>query len=98
MITIKNHADFKRVLKTKEVVLETLALASNVSAGRLNVGDIRYINIADTVGVYLKKFDDDSIKRGSFLGYDKASNWVFNNDIATHKFGMSYRIVEKGQG
>ena len=95
MIEIKTHADFKSVLKDKNVVLETLSLANNVSGGRLNIGDIRYINIANTVGVYLKKFEDTSDIRGSFLGYDKASDWVFNNDVVTHKVGMSYRLIAK---
>ena len=94
MIEIKTHADFKRVLKSKDVLLETLSLANNMPGGRLNVGDIRYINIADTTGVYLKKSDDTSNTRGSFLGYDKASDWVFNNDVATHKVGMSYRLIK----
>ncbi len=95
MIQIKTHADFKRVLKNKNVLLETLSLANNVSGGRLNVGDIRYINIADTTGIYLKKFDDVSNTRGSFLGYDKASDWVFSNDVVSHKCGYSYRLIEK---
>jgi len=95
MIKIKTHSDFKSVLKSKDVVLETLSLANNVSGGRLNVGDIRYINIANTVGVYLKKFEDTSNNRGSFLGYDKASDWVFDNDVVTHKIGMSYRLIVK---
>ena len=88
--TIKNHAELKRVLK-EGVSLETLALATGVQGGRLNVGMVRVITKADTTGVYLKTEGIEG--RGSFLGFDKASNWTFNGDVITHTAGMSYRVL-----
>lgn len=86
------HADFKRVLQMKGTRLQTLALANPISGGRLYVGQIRYISKFDTTGVYLKESPEEE-GRGSFLGYDKASDWTFEANIATHRLGMSYRII-----
>lgn len=99
-IEIKNHAHFKSILKEGKVKLETLTLARGFSAlppsvqeGRLYVGMIRYIKKADTTGVYLALEGDES--RGSFLGYDKAKDWVFAGNIATNtKFGYSYKLTK----
>lgn len=88
---MKTHADFKRVLQTEGVQLETLALANNVSGGRLYVGQVRPVQSFDTTGVYLTTEGGSS--RGSFLGYDKASDWTFNGDIATNICGLSYRVL-----
>jgi hypothetical protein len=97
---IVTHADFKRALQTKGVRLETLALAygfSNIPAsmqeGRLRVGMIRFVSKADTTGVYLKETEDEQ-GRGSFLGYDKAADWVFSGNVATNTvYGYSYKIL-----
>lgn len=92
-IQIQNHAHFKRILKEGKVKLETITLANNVSGGRLRVGMVRYIKKADTTGVYLAEEGDEG--RGSFLGYDKASDWVFNGNIAKNiTFGYSYKLIE----
>ena len=97
---MKTHADFKRVLQMEGTQLETLALANNISGGRLYVGQIRFINKFDTTGVYLK--EGGELGRGSFLGYDKAGDWKFEqtvgedgrtNYVATHTLGMSYRVI-----
>ena len=97
---MKTHADFKRALQMEGTQLETLALANNISGGRLYVGQVRFINKADTTGVYLK--EGGELGRGSFLGYDKASDWKFEqtvgedgrtNYVATHTLGMSYRVI-----
>jgi hypothetical protein len=91
-IEIKNHAHFKRILQEGKVKLEILTLANHISGGRLHVGLVRYIKKADTTGVYLAAEDDDS--RGSFLGYDKAKDWVFDGNIATNtKVGYSYKLL-----
>jgi UDP-N-acetylmuramate-alanine ligase len=98
-IEIKNHAHFKRILQEGKVKLETLALARGFNAlppsvqeGRLYVGMVRHIKKADTTGVYLAAEGDES--RGSFLGYDKAKDWVFDGNIATNtKFGYSYKLL-----
>lgn len=89
---MKTHADFKKALKMEGTRLETLALANYVSGGRLHVGQIRYISKADTTGVYLKETPEE-VGRGSFLGYDKASDWTIDGYIATHVMGMSYRVI-----
>lgn len=99
-IAIINHANFKRILKEGKVKLETLELSygfqnspSSIQEGRLYVGMVRYIKKADTTGVYLAVEGDES--RGSFLGYDKANDWVFSGDIATNtKFGYSYKLTK----
>lgn len=88
---MKTLADFKRALQIEGVKLETLALANNVKAGRLNVGDIRPVIEHNTTGVYLAT--EGGSVRGSFLGFDKASDWVFTEDTATHKCGLSYRVL-----
>lgn len=88
---MKSLADFKRVLQTEGVKLETLALATGVKGGRLNVGDIRPVIEVNSVGVYLAT--EGGSVRGSFLGYDKASDWTFTEDTATHSMGMSYRVL-----
>ena len=90
---MKSHADIKRALQADGTRLETLALANFISGGRLNVGDVRYINKANSVGVYLKK--DGEQGSGSFLDYDKATDWTIDGDIITHKMGMSYRVILK---
>ena len=90
---MKTHADIKRALQADGTRLETLALANLVSGGRLNVGDIRYICKANSVGVYLKK--DGEQGSGSFLDYDKATDWTIDGDVITHKMGMSYRVLLK---
>lgn len=89
---MKTLSDFKKALRTEGVKLETLSLANKISQGRLRIGMIRFINIHNTVGVYLKENNEDN-SRGSFLGWGKATDWVFHGDIATHKFGMSYRVI-----
>ena len=89
---MKTLSDFKKALRTEGVKLETLSLANGISQGRLRVGMIRFVNIHNTVGVYLKEDNEDN-SRGSFLGWDKATDWVFDGDIATHKLGMSYRVI-----
>ena len=95
-IEVKSHADFKRVLQGKNVLLETLTLVNNAVGNRLKVGDIRYINIANSVGVYLKFEEDTSNTRGSFLDYGKATEWIFNEDVVANKlYGYSYRLINK---
>lgn len=88
---MKNLAEFKRVLQTPGVKLETLSLANGLAGGRLFVGQIRRVNKADTTGVYLS--DETTTGRGSFLGYGKASEWEFSEDIATNSYGLSYRVI-----
>ena len=88
---ITNHAEFKRLLSTPGVQLETLALAANVTSGRLYVGQVRPVVEANTTGVYLAT--PNGSVRGSFLGFDKASDWQFQADTATHKCGLSYRLL-----
>jgi hypothetical protein len=88
---IKSHADFKRLLSKPDTRLETLALANLISGGRLQVGQIRKITKADTTGVYLQVEGEEG--RGSFLGFDKASDWTFTGDVATASWGGSYRII-----
>ena len=88
---ITNHAEFKRLLSTPGVQLETLALAGGVKGGRLYVGQVRPVVEANTTGVYLATPGGST--RGSFLGYDKAADWQFNGDIATHECGLSYRLL-----
>jgi hypothetical protein len=54
---------------------------------------IRYVNKYDTTGVYLKENEGEQ-GRGSFLGYDKAADWVFTKDTATNTvYGYAYRII-----
>lgn len=91
MAQLNTLADFKRALNTKGVQLETLSLANHVSRGRLHVGQIRPVISADTTGVYLAT--EGGSFRGSFLGYGKASEWIFNGDIATNVCGLSYRVL-----
>lgn len=91
---IKNHAEFKRVLSTKGTRLTTLALAYGMKEGRIKLGATRHIRKADTTGVYLVTDEElNTPTNGSFLGFDKASDWTFNGNIATHTMGMSYAIV-----
>ena len=90
---MKTHAEFKRYLQAEGTKLETLALANYVKGGRLYVGMVRFINKADTTGVYLKETPEES-GRGSFLEYGKASEWTFDGFIATNtKYGYSYRVI-----
>jgi hypothetical protein len=92
-LVIKNHAHFKRLLQEGRVKVETVTLANHISGGRLWVGMIRHIKKADTTGVYLALEGDDS--RGSFLGYEKASDWVFEGNLAKNiKVGYSYKLIE----
>ena len=96
---IKTHAEFKRILSTKGVRLTTLALANGMPEGRIKIGATRHIRKADTTGIYLVSDDElDKPTRGSFLGFDKASDWNFNGYIATHLLGMSYEIILPGEG
>jgi hypothetical protein len=90
---MKTHAEFKRYLQANGTTLETLALANPISGGRLRVGMVRFVNKADTTGVYLKEKPEDE-GRGSFLDYGKASEWTFEGFIATNtKYGYSYRVI-----
>ena len=90
---MKTLADFKRALQTEGVKLETLAIVQGIPNGRLRVGMIRFVNKYDTTGVYLKENESEQ-GRGSFLGYDKAADWVFTQDTATNtKIGYAYRII-----
>lgn len=88
---ITNHAQFKRLLSTPGVQLETLALANGVKGGRLNVGQVRPVIESNTTGVYLET--PGGSVRGSFLGFDKAADWTFQGDTATHTCGLSYRLL-----
>jgi len=93
---MKTHADFKRALQTKGVRVVTLSLASGFNnTNRLWVGMERVVKKADTTGAYLVVPEDmDKPTNGSFLGYDKASDWVIAEDTVTNiKYGYSYRIV-----
>lgn len=88
---MKTLTDFKKAL-TVGAQLETLALATGVKGGRLNVGDVRTIVEANTVGVYLAT--EGGSVRGSFLGFDKAGDWKFDGNVATNtKFGYSYKVI-----
>jgi hypothetical protein len=88
---MKTLSDFKKAL-TVGTKVETLGLATGVKGGRLNVGDVRTIIKANTVGVYLAT--EGSGPSGSFLGFDKASDWHFEGDVATNKvFGYSYKVI-----
>lgn len=92
-IVIKNHAHFQRLLKSGNVKVEIVKLANNAVGGRLWVGMVRHVQKADTTGVYLQLEGDDS--KGSFLGYDKASDWIFEGNIAKNtKFGYAYKLIE----
>lgn len=89
---MKNLAEFKKMLQTEGVQVETLALAENVKAGRLRVGQIRFVNKFNTVGVYLK--EEGAEGSGSYLDYGKASEWVFEGNIARNtKYGYAYKIT-----
>jgi hypothetical protein len=93
---MKTHADFKRALQTKGVRVITLATAYNApDSKRVWVGMERLVKKANTTGVYLVMPEDiDKPNNGSFLDYDKASDWVIEGDTATHlEVGYSYRIV-----
>lgn len=92
---MKTHADIKRALQAPGTRLENLALANLISGGRLRVGQIRYVAKFDTTGVYLKETPEEQ-GRGSFLGYDKASDWTIEGDVITHKHGMQYRVIMGG--
>lgn len=94
---IKNHADFKRQLSAQGTRLVTLSLAFNMKEGRIKIGATRHIRKADTTGVYLVTDEElDKPTNGSYLAFDKASDWSFEGDIATNtKFGYSYRVLLK---
>ena len=88
---MKTLTDFKKALVVG-AKLETLALATGVKGGRLNVGDVRTIIEANTVGVYLAT--EGGSVRGSFLGFDKSGDWKFDGNVATNtKFGYSYKVI-----
>lgn len=91
---MKTHAEFKRYLQAEGTKLETLALADGLQqSGRLRVGMVRFVNKANTVGVYLKENAEEK-GMGSFLDYGNASEWEFNNFIATNKkYNYSYRVI-----
>jgi hypothetical protein len=90
---MKTLTDFKKALRAEGTKLEILTLANGVLGGRLTVGMIRFVNIHNTVGVYLKEKAEDE-GRGSFLEWGKATEWVFENDVAKNtKYGYSYRVI-----
>jgi len=92
MNKLNTLADFKRALQTPGVQLETLALSNGYTqGGLLYVSQVRPVIKADTTGVYLAT--EGSSNRGSFLGYGKASEWVFTGDVATNACGLSYRVL-----
>ena len=91
---MNTHAEFKRALSIKGTRLTTLALANGAVEGRIKIGETRHIRKADTTGVYLVTDEElDKPTRGSFLGFDKASDWTFEGDKATHVMGMSYQVI-----
>lgn len=92
---IKSHAEFKRILSMKGTKLQTLSLANGVvSSSRMAVGEVRHIRKADTTGVYLVKEEElGANTMGSFLGFDKASDWEFDGDIAKASWGGSYLVI-----
>ena len=91
---IKNHADFKRRLSSKDTRLVTLALCHGKPEGKIKLGATRHVKYFDTTGVYLATPEElDSPTKGSFLGFDKASDWTFEGDIATHVLGMKYHVL-----
>jgi hypothetical protein len=88
---MKSHAEFKRVLQEEGTRLETLAIAGGgTGSAAFYVGQVRRIAKYNTTGVYLM----DAEGNGSWLDYDKASDWQIDGDIATHNFGMSYKVIE----
>lgn len=88
---MKTHADFKRVLQAEGTRLETLAIAGGgAGTPTFYVGQVRRVAKYNTTGVYLV----DAEGNGSFLDYDKASDWKIAGDVATHNFGMSYKVIE----
>ena len=90
---MKTHAEFKRYLQANGTQLETLALANHIAGSRLRVGMVRFVNKANTTGVYLKEKPEDE-GTGSFLDYGNASEWTFEGFIATNtKYGYSYRVI-----
>lgn len=90
---MKTLTHFKQALQVPGVKVETLALATAAAPGRLKVGQVRYVNKFNTVGVYLKENPTDE-GNGSFLDYGKASEWVFEGDIAQNtKWGYAYKII-----
>jgi len=89
---MKTLAEFKKALQTPGVKVETLALASTAKPGRLRVGQIRFVNKFNTVGVYLK--EEGAEGSGSYLDYGKASEWVFEGLVAKNtKYGYAYKII-----
>ena len=90
---MKTLADFKKALQTPNIKVETLALANTATNGRLRVGQVRFVNKFNTVGVYLKENESDA-GSGSYLDYGKASEWVFEGEIARNtKYGYAYKII-----
>lgn len=88
---MKNLAEFKKLLQTEGVQVETVALANTVKPGRLKVGQVRFVAKFNTVGVYLKEHVEGV---GSFLDYGKASEWVFEGNVARNtKYGYAYKIT-----
>ena len=93
---IKNHAHFKRLLSAPGTQLETLALVHWAKGeGLIKLGQTRKVTKADTTGVYLET--EGIAGRGSFLAFDKASDWTFNGDVATASWGGSYRVILNAQ-
>lgn len=89
---MKTLAEFKKALQTPGVQVETLALATTAKPGRLFVGQIRFVNKFNTVGVYLQEEGGEG--SGSFLDYGKASEWIFEGPIAKNtKYGYAYKII-----
>ena len=92
-IRINNLAELKRALKVGTKV-ETLALASGINGGKNKVGDVRFVKYADTTGVYLHE-DEGIFLRGSFLGFGKAKDWVFEGaKFSNVKYGYAYKIID----
>lgn len=88
---MKTLAEFKKALQTPGVKVETLALASTIKPGRLRVGQVRFVDKFNTVGVYLKEHVEGT---GSYLDYGKASEWVFEGPVAKNtKYGYAYKII-----
>jgi len=69
------------------------------------IGQIRKVNISNTVGFYSIVPDDLSARetkandgKGSFMAYVKASRWKFNNGLCSSYLGngtliMSFKII-----
>jgi hypothetical protein len=88
---MKTHAEFKRALQAEGTRLKTLALAhGGIGSATFYVGQVRRVAKKNTTGVYLT----DDAGNGSWLLFDKASDWQINGTIVTHNLGMSYEVME----